>query len=472
MTAIADCSKELQRTVPLSKAVAAAIVDTHEDVGRVQQSFYHWGARGLKKLDRESLRTGLRKVVIAVNKTTRTATLPPDFGGEHFVGVIEGCRKVPLKLNVSLADTKNVEDIPCEDKCEKCNQDKAICQDLTVTEDTVIVNVNGFASQQTIIKKLYPDGSYYLETMIPVWDVTSESVIYTTTKEFIAAIDLKPCGCIEETEENIEKIKCCNPDVYDCYFTTCDAECNGDYGGYKIFEESGLIYFDNPKNFSKIYLEYWGFMPKKNGQYHIPEVAFETLVNWIKFKWVENKRNVPLVERNWVFEQYKRERSNMEKINGRISLAFIIQSIGLTPKFDLDFGVCDINCGDVSLSNFVAASSSYSASASSSSDTGTGGTGSGECCDKKLLTPFQLAKVAGLGGDNPVIDVNYYQNDLLKDAMNLELIVVNNNNETRKALQFTFDSSTGTINRWQYDGVTPNPWSTGDVLVVNFAKLI
>ncbi len=320
---MSDCSKELQRTVPLYKAVAAAIVDSFEDIGRVQQMYSHWAARKLKELNRQVLKTGRRNAILTVNRSTNTATLPSDCGGEILVWVIVDGKKIRLKLRNDLVDTKNVNEIPCVDKCEKCNQDKGICNDLTITEETVLVTINDTVQEQTIIKKLYPDGSYYLETRIPIWDITSETIIYTTTKQFIAALDLKPCGCIDDTPENIETIKSCCYDVYCQYYAPCDNSCIENYGGFKIFDETGLIQFDRVGKFTKVYIEYDGFMPKKNGQYQIPEVAFETIVEWIKFRNVDGKRSSPNVDKKWRFDMYSIARGNMEKEIGRISLSQI-----------------------------------------------------------------------------------------------------------------------------------------------------
>lgn len=491
MSTAVDCKNDLQRYVPLMKVVGASIVDLHEDIGRLQQLCTHWGARGLKKLTRETLKTGIRKVTLTVNQNTKTAALPPDFDSEQFVGIInEKGYRVPLKLNNNIVDWKNIEDIPCEDRCPKCNQDKQICEDLTVTEETVLVLVNGITAQQTIIKKCYPDGTFYIETRIPVWDIDSAGIIYTTTKEFVAALDLKECGCIDDTAANIEIIKCLCPDVWCTYYAPCDNSCMVDYGGYRIFEESGLIYFDKPQYFEKVYLEYWGFMVKKNGQYQVPEVAFETLVNFIKFKWVENKRNIPAWERQWTFDQYRRERGNMEKVIGRIGLSQIIQSIGLTPKFDLDYNPEMWCSGSIASYSTVAGASAAiaaatdSSSSSSSSDTSTSDSGCNDAAvaaqecpcptPAKIKTPFQLAVVAGVGS-GPTPGTHVYVNLALKDALDVNVIIVNNTAETEQALQFTLDTTTGTLRRFQGDGVTPNQWQSGppaDVLIINYAKII
>lgn len=455
-----NCNIDLKRTVPLMRVVSAAILDSKEDIGKTQELYLHWASRGLKKLNREVLKMGKQKVTLVVNRSTNTATLPPDFHEESFIGVMVNDKKIPLKLRPDLVDTKNIQDIPCEDSCPRCKQDKAICEDLTVTEDIVLVTVNGIVAQQTVIKKLYPNGNYYLETKIPVWDIDSAGIIYTTTKEFITAFDMKPCGCIDTTPANIEKIKCCCPDVYCSHFAPCDNSCVVDYGGYRIFEETGLIQFDAVGKFTQVYMEYWGFMPKKNGQYQVPEVAFETLVEWTKFKDIDGKRNIPNNDKQWRWNRYRMERSNMEKILGRISLGQIIQSIGLIPKFDLEAPITECFISQATTPTVAVATTS---------------------CDpapcppqvivspplpgEKKLTPFQLAVIAGIGS-GPTAGLTTYQSGALIGATNVDYIIVNNTIETIKGGQFTFDSVTGIIDR------APNVWFAGDVLIVPYTKLV
>lgn len=476
-----ECASKIQKTVPLYRAVAAAVMDTHEDLGRAQQKYFHWGARGLKKITRESLKTGKRNAILTVNRNTNTATLPPDFDYELGVYVISDGKKVPLSLRPELVDTKNIEEIECEDKCPACNQDKKICEDLSVTEDTVLVVINDSTYEQTIIKRLYPDGSYFLETRTPVWDVPTESVIYRTNKELVTALDLKPCGCIDDTEENIEKIKCNCYDVYCQYYAPCDTCCDVNYGGYRVFEESGLIQFDAVGKFRKVYIEYKGFIPKKNGQYQIPEVAFETIVEWIKYKSIQNRKNVTdVMVRRW-FDDYKRERENMMKVLGRISLSAILDRIGLIPKFDVDHYVCEPysgmidTTGRISAAASAATSGSTSGSSSDDSDDASCDSDQAVCppTSSKSFTPFAIAVIAGNGAGTPTPGINTYQNDKLKNALDVNMIIVNNSNETVKAQQFTLDTATGIISRWQGDGVTPNDWQAGDVLIVpTFFKLI
>ncbi len=95
------------------------------------------------------------------------------------------------------------------------------------------------------------------------------------------------------------------------------------------------------------------------------------------------------------------------------------------------------------------------------------------CCPinpVKKKMPFQLSIKAGFGG-GPFVGTSTYTNRVLIDALDVNAIYVNNTTETTQALQFTFDPATGKLSRFQGDGVTPNPWQLGDVLVINYSKL-
>lgn len=354
-----DCNNQIKKFVPLSKVVKAAIVDTYEDIGKVEQRFSHWTSRGLKKLYSETLPYIKQKVLLTVNGNTHTATLPIDFDRETFVGLYDSAsgKKIALKINNSLTDTKNIVDVSCEDKCDKCNQDKNICNDLVVTEEVNLIVIDDNTYEQTVVKKLYPNGDYYLETTTPVLNIATSTVEYTTKKEFIVNFDLKPCGCLDTTEENLNSIKCFCPDIFCNYYAACDNSCNPNYGGYRIFEDSGLIQFDSYFNFDKCYLEYRGFISKKNGQYQVPQVAFETLVEYTKLKSIANKRNITRWERLDQEQSYKRERGNMEKILGRVSLYQIIKSISMLPKFDVDYSLDWYGCFNRNTELAVAATS-------------------------------------------------------------------------------------------------------------------
>jgi len=338
-----ECKSELRNLTPLSKVVRAAIADSHEDIGKSEELYSFWAARGLRKLLRETLRFGVRRVYLYVNHNTKTANLPVDFKEETFVGVIntEGYKEALLP-DGDLIDTLGTVDKGCEEtnKCERCTQPKSICEDLQITESENIIKINGASYTETVVRKLYPNGDYTLETTTPVLDTQTNAVTYQTATKYITNLDLKVCGCLETTPENIEKVRCCCEDVYNTYYAgSCG--CSRQFGSYKIFEETGRIQFDPNFPFNKVYLEYVGFMPKIKGDYYVPEVAFETLVEWTKFKSIDGKssRSVPNSDKKWRWDMYLTARRNMDKELGRVSLSTIIEAAQRVPKFDISMGV-------------------------------------------------------------------------------------------------------------------------------------
>lgn len=458
-----NCPDKFKKLVPLSKVVSAVVLDLWEDIGKMQQLVFYWAARELKLMQRQTIKSGRRNVLITVNQNTRTASLPADFDEETFVGYIRHGKKVSIPLRTNLINTNSIDTIECEDTCAKCGQDASICNDLTVTEsEEVVVLFGGQTAIKTTIKKLYPDGSYFLETTIPYnRGIDNDVIDYATTKEFIAAIDLLDCGCINPTLENIETIQNCCYDAYCCHFAPCSNVCDNNAGGYKIFEETGLIQFDY--NFARkhpqAYLEYRGFIPKLNGQLAVPEVAFEALVEAVKFRVVEGKRNVSNPDKLFRLNMKNIARKAMVKVMARLSLDDIIYAISLTPKFDWTAPSWNDYC-PLPESTTVVIDNTNACEASAVSCS------SGSSTPK--LTPFQIAvkvpatETAGL----PIPGLTYYQNDVLIGATNLEYIIVNNANETKQLSQFTFDSATGTIDR------SPNVWFEGDVLIANFNKMV
>lgn len=313
---------------------------------------------------------------------------------------------------------------------------------------------------KTIVKKLYPDGRYFLETTTPYYNTVTDDIEYATTKEFITELDLTVCGCIEDSEANKEKIKSCCSSVYDSYYSEYYGECNNDMGGYKIFPEIGILQLDKRYRYDQLYLEYVGCMPKLNGEYAIPEVAFETLVAYVKFKSVENKENETLSTKQWYFSNYMRERNNMEKIMSRVSLSSIIDIMNQAPKFEIDMGdlrYYNTNTGYTGVTKInKKVSESVCEANQAACNTPVFG---------KHLTPFQLAVIAGNGSGTPVADEFTYTNQGLIGAVNINEISVNKNLETTIAGDFTFNSGTGTITRI-------NPWFAGDTLIIGFAKLV
>ncbi len=454
-----DNSKAFQdKLVPLSKVVNSALLTGYQDAGKSKELYTHFAGRAAKKLQTETFHIGKQRALLTVNHSTKTATLPIAFDEEVFVGYIENGQRVSLRRNTNLINEATTEEITCEDSCPKCQQDKGICNDLETTETEEVVIVNGTTVTKTVIKKLYPNGDYFLETTTPYYNTVTETVEYATTKEFIVALSLKSCGCLDTSDENLRKVQSCSPDVYNCYFSSYCGTCDTDLGGYRILPESGLIQLDYRFDKDQLYIEFNTTLPRIRGQYVVPSYSFETMVKLINFMAVEGNRSVPLQEREWRFNHYRIERGNMEKVMGRVSLANIIKIVNSVPKFDWelknDFPTTCRATSNPYISEIT--SSNVCETAAVSCPTNSIG---------QKLTPFQLAVKVGLGSQAPIEGEFTYQNDGLIGALNLETILVGKNDETQIDGDFTFDPVTGTITR-------VNPWNDGDSLIAGFAKLV
>lgn len=445
-----------KKLVPISKIVSAAMMDSYAVAGRSKESFYHWCSRGIKKLQIETLKLNKRRVLLTVNHNTKTASLPLDCDEVSFVGYINDYgERVSVGNNTNLINEASITDIEPEECCSKCKQDKGVCNDLEVTEAAETVVLNGTNYTKTIVKKLYPNGDYFLETTMPYYNTVTEGIEYATTKEFIKHFDITDCGCIANTEKNLDALQSCAPDVYGCYFTPCSSVCHNNYGGYNIMYETGLLQLDDRFNKGKVYIEYYGFLPKVKGQYAVPQVAFETLVEWTKYKAIANKQNVNQGTIDRALLSYMRERDNMVKVLGRVSLAAIIHAANKTPVFEFEYTDVRTLCKKTSSPYVTQITSSTACKASNTSSS---------TSSSRQIAPFQLAVKVGQA-DGPVLNQYTYFNKELIGAFNLNHIIVNNGNETTTDENFTFDTETGIITR-------TNPWVEEATLVVAFAKYI
>lgn len=443
-----------QNFVPISRVVNAATLDMWEDKGRTQQVYTHWAARGLKELDVHILRGGIRRVLLTVNSNTKTATLPPDFNGKVFIGFIdENGHKIPLDIDDTLTNTQSIVDVPCVDTCPKCNANKAICADLSITTDTETITINSVVYEYTITKKLYANGDYFLESSIPYLDISTNTVNYKASKEFVAHIDLTDCGCVANTASNISTIQVCNPEVYCNYYAPYGC-CNIDNGGYAIFEDTGLIQLSTKFQYPKVYLEYRASMLKINGQYQVPKIAFEALVEWIKYKAIQNKKNVSRLDRNDQWNHYIIAKGNLSKVKYRVSLSNILFAALKTPKFDI---YVENLCSDYAYEN---QNVTVPAIANNTTPIVINSTSS------KTYVPFSFGVIAGMP-NAPVDGDNFWQSDSLISGLNLVSFILNDTYYTAAKGDFTFDSSTGTITLGN-----GNVFYTGDVLVGTYFKYI
>ena len=208
-------------------------------------------------------------------------------------------------------------------------------------------------------------------------------------------------------------------------------------------------------------MEYRGFIPKLNGQLAVPEVAFETLVEYVKAMAVDGKKNVSNPDKAYRWTRYGIERKAMLKVMSRFSLDDVIYIISLTPKFDWTAPSWNNYCP-------VSTSEETTTTVSNAALTGCEAMPACSTTASPVRTPFRLAVIVpdGVVSGLPIAGQTIYQNDFLIGAINLDYIIVNDTNESKNLGKFTFDSTTGTIDR------SPNIWFAGDSLIIDFFKMV
>lgn len=357
---------DINQFVPVSRIVKAAIADTYGDYDRDQARYSMWVVRGVKKLTRQVLKgSGRRFGVFNINMNLHSAFLPCDFEDELVVAVLDDCgTKHYLTPNHKIANTRLASEVPCENECDKgCEcYPKQLCADLQTTQVINKIRINDTDYDQTVTSTLLPTGEYYVVTTTPYLNKEGNGIYWEDTKEYQTVFDVAECGCIEKTERNQCKLQELCYDLWCCY-CSCGSGGDTDLGGYKIFKENNTIQFDRSMPFKKFYMEWRGSLPKSGNEYLVPEVAFEALVNFSKFKSVENKKGVPMNDRVWHWDRYLIEYDNMTKTLGHISLAAIIDSALRVPSFDYNGRYCvSTSMKNASASQAAAASSSSSSS--------------------------------------------------------------------------------------------------------------
>jgi hypothetical protein len=222
--------------------------------------------------------------------------------------------------------------------------------------------------------------------------------------------------------------------------------------GYAIFEESGLIQFSENFDYDKIYLEYYASMIKINGQYQVPKIAFEALVEWIKLKAIQNRLKVSRFDRFDQRESYKAAKANFFKVKHRIPLSVILRAALEVPKFDIFVEAYYGGSAEVEVRTYPNAVMSIGDS--SENDV--------PVVESGGVYSF-ISFIVGASLISPAVGGYSFQDNRLIGAKLIAKIVVNNSTETVVAGDFVFNSTTGTITR-------KNMWGSGDTAVIGYFK--
>lgn len=316
--------------IPMSKVVKAAIKDTHEDYNKCYESYTYWGIRILRALSRQTLKTGFKRVILPVNKNTGIAMLPPDCKGIISVGIINiyGEKMGIHQRHDMIPNEADITSFVVEKKCSCVT---GICAEAMGSETVEVVNINGTDYDKTTKIVLHPNGSYIKTINKPVVDASGNYSAHWEESEVVNEFILSGCGCVDTScEENVSKLKECNFDIYclDCL------EFTGTYDwGYNVFDDNTYLKLDKIFNVNKVYIEYIGDVPKLNGEYVIPELAFEAVVEGTKFMAIDGRKNIPISEKMYRKSRYDDEVKKMKKEKYRINFNDFYEAAMSIPQF-------------------------------------------------------------------------------------------------------------------------------------------
>lgn len=358
--------KNLYSTIPLSRVVKDCTLDAGESLSIVEEKYTRWAVRVLRKLNRQVIKANKKRTALNVSLSTKTAALPPDTREVSFIGFRDDQdRKVPIFIDPEIYG--EYEKTP-ESCCAKCGQPKAACEALEVTVTTVpIVPIpdcacyyyagyyyysasNEYGSgyyacgpigggigtidyTETITKRLLPNGDYIEDKTFPIYDPQTCTVRMTSSRKLVQTFELNDCGCIKPTKANAEKMCGCNSDAYYLYFydyfspkaETCEV-------GVKVFMEQGIMKFSGNIDFTKVFIEYYGDLPKKNGEYVIPEMALETVIAGVHVMRIQHKKGVTESAIERAERKFKSERKDMMKLlPNRLTLYDILDAATQVP---------------------------------------------------------------------------------------------------------------------------------------------
>lgn len=312
-------------TVPLSSIVKAAALDLREDYTKTKATLRSLALRSLRELTQNSARQVARRAIININKKLYTAPIPDCAKGIVSVFLLDDCgKKYPLTNNSNLVP-KETEEFGCIEKCESCNQDKDICEQLQVDVSRETITINS-TQKEKVITRYFENGLYYEVVNTWTYDHKTSTIIPYKYKNFLDSFDMLSCGCIAPTEKNISKIKNCCSDCYNSCYTTCE-NFEHSYGGYRVYIEDGFIQFAIGCPLNKVYIEYTTELPKIDGEFHVPEVAQFALIAAVKCYYQNDRNSVTLGEKQRLKMDRDEKVKNMVKVLTRISLSDLLNTL-------------------------------------------------------------------------------------------------------------------------------------------------
>lgn len=242
--------------------------------------------------------------LIDIDKKTNSITVPCGFLKISSISIIDECEKIQtLIIDTDIKD--DIVDVSLSKNCScECGCNTDLCGVIknyeAILEDVTEIMPDDSTKVFTKItrKVVYPDGSMFVKYTYPIriyeegaWTDTIDKV----DEEFLCKLQVKKCGCIEDTEKNRETLgHCINADKIETDFgctVRCLDDCNGNALRYNFSEEGNRIVFPSNFHYDKALLRF--YVELKGKEIRIPLLAKPAFMHGLKAFALEFDDSVP-----------------------------------------------------------------------------------------------------------------------------------------------------------------------------------
>lgn len=274
-----------------------------------------------------------RREFLTVDRKTNSIKLPGNLITFSSISIINDCNKlVPLSFNENI-DYQDYVDIGGDKacKCKQCDCQNEDCGNMykyeKITEVVSMKVPEGSFEDftKTVVKRIEPNGDVVQEINEPTMIYNSEGIHESTELvkriEHICHVDLKDCGCIDDTEANRNTLIECSCAI------SVSVECSGKYDyttcknpyTYNLNEEGTRMYFDTNFNYDKVLLRYYA--NEGASEIEIPIVAKDAVSRGAEFYSVLWDRKLPLGKINEFRAMYNEAKSDLSSQIHRMTTA-------------------------------------------------------------------------------------------------------------------------------------------------------
>lgn len=310
--------------VKLTDVVNEYMNDSYNDGRKYFTNILLMAARSWQRLVRTTLKLPVNKIIY-VDKSTNTVVLPANFDGPCKVYVIDECNKLQ---ELFYDENHNVVEIPPPPAkkgcgCAKCNCDNEVCTTTNqvnyLEEDVVINSITYKKITQT---KICSNGDIIEEIAEPIAEGDGEggfTVITRNYKNYIAKVDVKPCGCIINVPSNNQKlIDSCGCAVICCRPKNQIPIAFNKRGHYKLDLERGVIHLINVKE-KKVLLVYQASFENEY-EIMVPEYTLDFLTTDIHFRSMRFRSNVSDSKIDKAEQRRNKEEKEVREFLGPINM--------------------------------------------------------------------------------------------------------------------------------------------------------